>query len=259
MRCHEARQLIGPYLDSELDAKSSFEIEQHLESCRDCAQFFEAEQKLDDRISSLLRQGQKTGPLWERVESQVAAPGFRARIWPRRILMRMGLGFATIVVILLAASIWSTKRVPDLAAVVEQDHEEFLAGKFGPEFYGPLPESVSRRLDERLDPAAFAQLPSAPGFRAGGSRLCFLRGVPAAWTLGHYANGSVSVVVLKRSQLDHFPQIKQRFESGRGVVCVRTGRYQFAARLVGGHVVCAVAGVSRQMVEDLVKSVPGAG
>jgi hypothetical protein len=89
--------------------------------------------------------------------------------------------------------------------------------------------------------------------------LCFLRGVPAAWTLGHYANRIVSIIVLKQSELDHFPQIRQRLESGDPVVCSQIGRYQFAARLVGDHVVCAMADASKQMLEDLVKSVPGPG
>jgi len=57
-----------------------------------------------------------------------------------------------------------------------------------------------------LDPAAFTQLPSAAGFQARGSRLCFLRGVPAAWTLGQYANSLVSIIVLKQSELEHFPE-----------------------------------------------------
>ena len=36
MRCHEARKFLGPYLDSELDTRTSQEIELHLESCPQC-------------------------------------------------------------------------------------------------------------------------------------------------------------------------------------------------------------------------------
>src|SRR5260370_3929099 len=63
----------------------------------------------------------------------------------------------------------------DLAQAVEEDHREFLAGKFGPEFTGALPASVARRLDERLDGGAFSQPPAMPEFAARGSRLGFLR------------------------------------------------------------------------------------
>ncbi len=260
MKCDETRRLMGPYFDSELDARTSSDIVQHLESCAECARFFEAGEKLNARIFSALREGPKTAALWETLEARVARRHWWERLGQVSPLVRAGLatGLAALLVI-LAVTLRPNARVPDLAAAIEQDHQEFLNGKFGPEFTGPLPEAVAHRLDERLDAGAFAQLPAAPGFQAKGSRLCFLRGVPAAWTLGHYANALVSVVVLKQSELDHFPQLRRRLRSGDPVVCVRAGHYQFAARLVGEHVVCVVASASKQTLEDLVKSVPGPG
>jgi anti-sigma factor RsiW len=260
MRCHEARNLLGPYLDSELDARTSLDIAQHLESCADCARVFDAEARLEARIATALRPGSINSALWEKVEAKLAAPSWLERLRSLHLPARIGLATAlAVVVVLLALALWPGMRVPDLAQAVGEDHQEFLQGKFGAEFTGSLPESVARRLDARLDPAAFKQLPSAAGFQAGGSRLCFLRGVPAAWTFGRYANSLVSIIVLKQSELDHFPQIRQRLQSGDPVVCSRTGHYQFAARLVGDHVVCAVADASKQMLEDLVKSVHGPG
>lgn len=260
MRCHEARNLLGPYLDSELDAKTCLDVAQHLESCADCVRVFDAEAKLEARISTALRPGPISSTLWGAVETKLAAPSWWNRLRSLQPPARFGLATAlTAFVVLLTLTLWPGTRVPDLAQAVGQDHQEFLQGKFGPEFTGPLPDSVARRLDPRLDPAAFAQLPSAAGFQARGSRLCFLRGVPAAWTLGQYANSLVSIIVLKQSELDHFPQMRRRLQSGDPVVCSRTGHYQFAARLVGDHVVCAVADASKQILEHLVKSVPGPG
>ena len=43
MKCAEVRKFVRLYLDSELDAKNSFEVEQHLESCVECAGLFEAD------------------------------------------------------------------------------------------------------------------------------------------------------------------------------------------------------------------------
>ena len=43
MRCEEVQSLHGPYLDSELEARSTLEIEQHLKSCPDCARLFAEE------------------------------------------------------------------------------------------------------------------------------------------------------------------------------------------------------------------------
>jgi anti-sigma factor RsiW len=243
MRCHEARNLLGPYLDSELDAKTSLDIGQHLQSCADCARVFDAETKFEARISTAVRPGPISSALWAKVEAKLAAPSWWDSIRSLQTPGRLGLTTAlAAMVVLLALAFWPGTHVPDLARAVGQDHQEFLQGKFGPEFSGSLPDSVARRLDTRLDPAAFTQLPSAAGFQASGSRLCFLRGVPAAWTLGHYANSLVSIIVLKQSELDHFPQIRERLQSGDPVVCSRTGRYQFAARIVGDHVVSSSLG-----------------
>jgi len=40
MKCDEVQTLHGPYLDSELDAKNSLEIQQHLKTCPGCARLF---------------------------------------------------------------------------------------------------------------------------------------------------------------------------------------------------------------------------
>ena len=80
MKCHEVHKLIGPYLDSELDAKTSFDIEEHLQSCDDCADLVEAERRLDERIFSVLRRGEKTPELWRQLEVRIAAPSFWQRL-----------------------------------------------------------------------------------------------------------------------------------------------------------------------------------
>ena len=74
MNCDEVQALHGPCLDSELDAKTTLEIEQHLETCPDCARLFAEEEKLEARMTSGLNQGHRTAALWEQIERSVAAP-----------------------------------------------------------------------------------------------------------------------------------------------------------------------------------------
>jgi anti-sigma factor RsiW len=73
MKCDEVQTLHGPYLDSELDAKTSLEIEQHLKACPGCARFFAEEEKLEARIKAGLRLGPGTPALWAQIERAVAA------------------------------------------------------------------------------------------------------------------------------------------------------------------------------------------
>jgi hypothetical protein len=78
--------------------------------------------------------------------------------------------------------------------------------------------------------------------------------VPVALILGRHQQTPVSMIVLKKSELDHFPKTKQRLESGDPIVCGHSGPYQFAARFVDGHVVCLVGDAPRPVLEDLLKT-----
>jgi anti-sigma factor RsiW len=73
MRCDEVQSLHSPYLDSELDARTTLEIEQHLKSCPDCARRFDQGQELEASLRAGLNRGQKTAALWEQIERSVVA------------------------------------------------------------------------------------------------------------------------------------------------------------------------------------------
>ena len=87
MRCDEVQTLHGPCLDSELDARTTLKIEQHLKSCPECARLFAEEQKLEARLKASLNQGTKTPALWEGIERAVvdaaARESARRRPLPR--------------------------------------------------------------------------------------------------------------------------------------------------------------------------------
>ena len=88
-----------------------------------------------------------------------------------------------------------------------------------------------------------------------GARLCHLSGVPVAWTLGRILETPVSLVVFKRSELEHFPKAKERLDSGDPIVCSKAGRYQFAVRYVNGYVVCLIGEMKRTELEAVLKTV----
>jgi anti-sigma factor RsiW len=250
MKCAEVRKFVRLYLDSELDTEHSFEVERHLESCAECAGLFEAEKKFDDRLSRFLARGAATRALWRNVESQIS-PTRLAKIkafWP--------LAVAASLIIAAGVVVFFTKsRTLDLANAVEECHSAYAHQLTTPEFVGAVPDKIAQQFGGQLDAAAFAYLPSRTTFSSGGARLCHVEGVPVALILGHNGLTPVSMIVLKKSELDHFPTMKQRLESGDPIVCGRSGRYQFAARFVDDHVVCLVGDTPRAVLEDLLKTV----
>jgi anti-sigma factor RsiW len=251
MKCAEVRKFVRLYLDSELDARNSFEVEQHLESCAECAGLFEAEKKFDARIARFLvaaATGQATRPLWERVEAQIAPAPFAKfkALWP--------VALAASLIIAAGVVFFAKSRTLDLANAVEECHSAYVHQLTTPEFTGAVPEKIAQQFGGQLDAAAFAYRPSQTAFTSSGARLCHVEGVPVALILGHNGPTPVSLIVLKKSELDHFPNMKQRLESGDPIVCGHSGPYQFAARLVDDHVVCVVGDTPRPVLEDLLKT-----
>src|SRR5438552_17727003 len=152
MKCAEARNFVRLYLDSELDAKNSFEVEQHLESCAECAGLFEAEKKFDDRLGRFLRHGQATRALWEKIETQIA-PVRRAKLralWP--------IALAASVVIAAGAVFLTKSRGLDLANAVEECHSAYVHQLTVLEFNGPVPDKIAQQFGAQLDTAACAYL-----------------------------------------------------------------------------------------------------
>ncbi len=248
MKCAEVRKFVRLYLDSELDTEHSFEVERHLESCAECAGLFEAETKFDERLGRFLRRREATRALWENLEAQIAPRPFAKRkvFWP--------VALAASLIVFAGGALFFKSRTLDLANAVEECHSAYAHQLTTPEFVGAVPEKIAQQFGGQLDAAAFAYLPSRTTFSSSGARLCHVEGVPVALILGHNGPTPVSMIVLKKSELDHFPNTKQRLESGDPIVCGRSGRYQFAVRYVDDHVVCLVGDTPRPVLEDLLKT-----
>ena len=55
MKCHDVRPLLMAYLDSELDTRTTVELEEHLEACPSCRRRFEAEGRVERALTEPLR------------------------------------------------------------------------------------------------------------------------------------------------------------------------------------------------------------
>jgi Putative zinc-finger len=252
MKCAEVRKLVQLYIDSELDAKHSLEVEQHLESCLECAGLFDAEKKFDERLRRFLRKGPRTVSLWGKIESQIGA----ASPVSRTLFSTWWISAAAAAVLLFAAGLFWVKAQPlDLAKAAGQCHSAYLQGLASPEFKGAVPPEIEKDFAGKLDVAAFTYHPSATRFTSRGARFCQIANVPCALTMGDYDKIPVSVIVFEKTRLAQFPQARHRLDSGDSVVCSRAGRYHFAMRVMDSHVVCIVAEAPEKLVEDLAKSV----
>ena len=73
MKCDEVQLLQGPFLDSELDARTTLDIGEHLKTCAECTRLFAEEQQREAQMKAGLNRGQRTAALWEQIERSVVA------------------------------------------------------------------------------------------------------------------------------------------------------------------------------------------
>lgn len=274
MKCSQTRNHVLAYLDSELDARTSREIELHLESCDACREIYRLEKRFAAGLASALDRGEATPSLWRRIEQGIAAtatekdgvnlsheiPVCRSSSCARRGRLRLA---AAVILPLLGAlgllGWWASDDPLDLAEAAESTHrsrlERFEGGENSP---GPTPSEL-RAVADRLDPAAFGVRPKDPAFTADGARICKVGHVPVALVEGRYLAEPVSLIVMKAGELSHFPETRNRLGSREAIACSPTASGEFAARRTGDHVVSVIGDLPRPELERLLASVPVSG
>ena len=180
MKCEDLQFLYGAYLDSELDARTTLEIQQHLAVCPDCARAFVAEAKIEARITTGLKRGERTPSVWDKIEQQVMTsaeaksrrrgapqvsrpmPWWRESLWPSP---QAWAGLAAIWVLLAGvsfavrepASVAATHQVrppsPELRLVLQQQRQMLAELGGMPERFvreqpqAPAPKPRSKRRE----------------------------------------------------------------------------------------------------------------
>lgn len=193
MNCQEIRSLSGPYLDSELEAKTSLEIHEHLANCPECARFFATDAKLNTQLNARLSQGEATPHLWKTVEERVRgtvmaepAPAkthtarstqnaerwWRAWLWPSP---RFYAGLAAVWAVMLAVrwfdvdtAVTASHPTPPLPPETERilaEQRRELAEMLG--FIGTAPEASAPKRKTSPPQGRLRRSDVAPGHATG--------------------------------------------------------------------------------------------
>lgn len=249
MQCNEVRRWISPYLDSELDPHTSFEIAQHLEACAECRQMFEDERRLETSLASSLTPDSGTQAAWDRAIRHVGAhPAWRLRRWQAAVAVA-GL------VVALAAGGWRGWIVAqqDLVHSAIRNHQEYLANRIALDVQSGSPEIIEAFFQEKLPfrvrcPRDFA----SQGVRLIGARLCHLKRVPVAYLLYHVDNRPVSVFLLDEEGLAQFHQAARTLGSPNAPEGVAVSQTSVVTVRLSHGAICAVGEVPRASLERLV-------
>ncbi len=234
MTCAEVLRYLSPYLDSELDPRTSFDLAEHLARCEPCAARVRGEERLEAALASALRGGVADPALWRRIEGSLPAAPRRRRL---RLLPALAGALALSGAALLAWALWPGPRPGelDLAAAVAAD-----AGAEQPEagFVPSLRPPEGRR-----------------GFRYEGGRHCSLRGTPVEILRGSAGGSSLTLYVARSEALARFPEAAARIAaagSGKAVRCRLPDGRSFAAASGGGRLVFGCGAAPPEVLDDLV-------
>ena len=84
MTCDQARELLGAYVDSELDVAHGLEVEEHLESCHACARIVQNHQRLHTAIQSSGLAYEPSAALEQRIDRALGAAARSGQRSPAR-------------------------------------------------------------------------------------------------------------------------------------------------------------------------------
>lgn len=238
MRCDEVRRYLGPYLDSELDAKTSFEMARHLEACEECRARLDAEDHLERAIAGELRRPEPgDDALWERARARAERQRRRAWVWAAALLV--GLAGAS-------GIFWSTLRSSaSLSDVLLQDYLKFQAGRSPLEVSSADAATVERYFKDKMG-MALSVVPEVGEMKLEGGRKCSLRGAPTAFLVYRCGEERVSLAIFNADQLDRFPSAIV----GEEPRAEERGELRVATLRSGWKVVCATGAAP---LEDLLE------
>jgi anti-sigma factor RsiW len=239
MRCEEARRYVSPYLDSELDAKTSFDIARHLEQCESCRARFESEKTLEAGL---------VGALKEPVEEDEAILERSLRALPRRRWARWL--FPPVAAGLAAGLVWVLVSRSDLPEYLARDYRKVASGRVSFDLESSDPAAIERFFGEKM--GLSVRPPTVAGATLKGGRKCSLRGTPAAFTIYEEGTERISVAVFDGAHLDRFPSDRARVQEGP--IRARDGDLNIIVCRSGWKIVCVCGTVGFDRLEAICKA-----
>ncbi|MCH7700841.1 MAG: zf-HC2 domain-containing protein [Planctomycetes bacterium] len=270
MTCGEAREFLFAFLDNELDAPLSIELQLHLEGCPDCAREAEIERAIHTHLAGSLEGMAGPVPVFEvhavGDDAQIlgdirgAANATRSTISIHR---RRLIGAAALVVILLGFGIWyrgggfGAPGTPQLAEWVVSDFEHFIDQGAYVQLASADATEVADWLSRETALAVTLPTSADPQCKLIGARKCDLEGRPVAFAV-YEMHGTLAAVAALASTGEYLKQMEEKRHDGdrywvdrrRGhtVVACRRGELVYAAvsTLPEEELICLMTGSAHE-------------
>lgn len=205
MTCSEVRELLFAFLDNELDAALSIEVQRHLEHCPECAREAETERTIQKRLSAAMERDAADSPTLEKFWS-AAMPSTPSHPVGRRVRMRawasIAVGVAATIALGFFVQRWVrsgdiSQRSGGLADLLVADFDHFLSEGRPVQIASADRIEVGKWLQSKT--GLPVSLPVTTGTRCKliGGRKCTVNGRPAAFASYEMDANPTSLVVLE--------------------------------------------------------------
>ena len=204
MNCTQARQHWHLFHDSEGDAELHLQINEHLGKCPECARWFTQQSTLEEEFSHSLKGGlQPTASLWDRIDDQLV-PSEPAR--SRRWILFGSVVFVLASSLLVALGIGVGSPQADLTSLSVALHDELSSGREAPKFMSASHLEIEGYLKQHVSFPVRCPPREDAGFSARGGGTSQLASDPVAYVVGQVDGEEVSLFILSRDSLSHFPE-----------------------------------------------------
>lgn len=242
MNCDEARRHWNLYYDSEGESELYFQINEHLEVCPECAEWFHKQSRLEDLLTEKLRSSNSPAPTPELWQAILVKSGLAQSVTSSRRWLLFGSMVALAASLLLAVLLWTgTNRAAaaDLAQLTAEYHEQFVAGRKTVQFVSTSDLEVDEYLQRQVNFPVRCPPRQDTGFLVRGAGVCRNPGVEVVYLVGRVGDAPVSIFILSKDDLPRFPK-QFRAVHRDGIHRCREGRTQMVMAEVDQSVVLVV-------------------
>ena len=155
MNCQQAKPLIDPYADGELEASAILELEQHLQSCPACTLALRNLQSLKKTLKQDALYFAAPAELRQRIKSELPSPARTVPRWPswnwNRLTTAMSGAFAVCLALLLTVTLFRPSSEQSLAHEVVSGHIRSLMGSHALDVVSTDQHTVKPWFNGKLD------------------------------------------------------------------------------------------------------------
>ncbi len=260
MNCAEAREYLFAFLDNELDAPLSIELQRHIERCCDCAREAETERAVRKQLAAKLADSTVARELDEAGLARLLTLQQARRVpCERPHINRRGLIAAGVALLVLggAGVIVALKTSPSTAPFADllvADFQHFLEEGRQLQLASADAIEVSDWLHDRTGLDVVIAPTHGQRCRLVGARKCKIAGRPAAFALYDMHGDPVSIVALEQKHVD-LSRMRYVGQGSRARWVDRCKGHTVVARSRGELLYAAVSKLPETDVFDLMESV----